>query len=150
MLGLCIFSDTFQQYLMVSFIGGGKHISQRKHTDLQQVIDKLYHLMLYRVHLVMEGNWTHNFSVIGRCKSNTVSIYYKRTIFIHVPWYFTPPPHPGKRIERLAKARVSPVSKPRHINSKFTVNTPILYIYMYMIDFFKTGIDQFRWSMGGN
>jgi hypothetical protein len=27
------------------------------------------------------------------------------------------------------KACISPVSKPRHINSVFTVNTPILYIY---------------------
>ena len=36
-----------------------------------------------------------------------------------------------KRMERLAKARLFPVSKPRHINSVFTVNvnTPILYIY---------------------
>ena len=33
-----------------------------------------------------------------------------------------------KRMERLAKARLSPVSKPRHINSIFTVNIPILYI----------------------
>ena len=27
-----------------------------------------------------------------------------------------------------AKARLSPVSKPHHINSTFTVKTPILYI----------------------
>jgi hypothetical protein len=32
-------------------------------------------------------------------------------------------------VERLAKARLSPVYKPRHINSIFTVNTSILYIY---------------------
>jgi hypothetical protein len=34
-----------------------------------------------------------------------------------------------KQMEKLTKARLSPVSKPRHINSIFTVNTPILYIY---------------------
>jgi len=34
-----------------------------------------------------------------------------------------------KRMERLAKASLSPVSKPRHLNSIFTVNTLILYIY---------------------
>ena len=28
-----------------------------------------------------------------------------------------------KRMERLAKDRLSPVSKPRHINSVFTINT---------------------------
>ena len=29
----------------------------------------------------------------------------------------------------IAIARLSLISKPRHINSIFTVNTPILYIY---------------------
>ena len=36
----------------------------------------------------------------------------------------------SKRMEKLGKARLSLVSKPRHINSIFTVNTPILYIYL--------------------
>jgi hypothetical protein len=34
-----------------------------------------------------------------------------------------------KQMERFAKAHLSPVSKPRHMNSIFIVNTPILYIY---------------------
>ena len=33
-----------------------------KTTDLPQVIDKLYHIKLYQVHLTMSGTPTHNIS----------------------------------------------------------------------------------------
>jgi hypothetical protein len=60
-----VFSATFNNIsvaqmdvVAVSFIGGENHWSRR----LSQVTDKLYHIMLNRVHLAMNRVQTHNLS----------------------------------------------------------------------------------------
>jgi hypothetical protein len=81
----------FGYIVAVSFIWWRKPECTEKITDLPQVTDKLYYIMLYRVHLAWAGFELTTLLVIGtdcigRCKSNYHTI--KTMMVTNKKWNF--------------------------------------------------------------